>query len=75
MKIKGVSLGLLSPTAPYRVDGSIDEKLYLFLAGDVEYFGPEHMPYAILALFFSTVFLVLPGILLFFYPFQFFQHF
>ena len=75
MKIKGVSLGLLSPTALYHVDGSIDKKLYLFLAGDVEYFGPEHMPYAILALFFSTIFLILPGLLLFFYPFQFFQHF
>ena len=74
MKMQSVILGLLSPTALYHVDGSIDEKLYLFLAGDVEYFGTEHMPYAVLALFFSTFFLVLPGLLLFLYPCRFFQH-
>ena len=75
MKMQSVTLDLLSPTPLYYVDGRIDKKLYLFLAGDVEYFGPEHMPYAILALLFSTIFLLLPGLLLFFYPCRFFQHF
>ena len=75
MKMQSVTLDLLSPTPLYYVDGSIDKKLYIFFAGDVEYFGPEHMPYALLALFFSTVFLLLPGLLLFFYPCRFFQHF
>ena len=50
MKIQSVSLDLLSPTQLYHADGTIDDKLYLYLAGDVEYFGPEHMPYALLSL-------------------------
>ena len=73
MKMQSVSLDLLSPTQLYHVDGSIDNKLYLYLAGDVEYFGPEHMPYALLSLFFSVVFLLIPGLLLFLYPCRFFQ--
>ena len=70
--MQSVTLDLLSPTLLYHVhvDGSTDEKLYLFLAGDVEYFGPKHMPYALLSLF---VFLLIPGLLLFFYPCRFFQ--
>ena len=35
----------------------------------------EHMPYAIFALFISTVFLFLPGVVLFLYPCHFFQKF
>ena len=73
MKMQSVTLDLLSPTQLYHVDGSIDEKPYLYLAGDVEYFGPEHMPYALLSLFFSVVFLLIPGLLLFLYPCRPFQ--
>ena len=75
MKMQSVTLDLLSPTVLYHVDGSIDNKMYLYLAGDVEYFGPEHMPYGIFALFISTVFLFLPGVVLFLYPCCFFQKF
>ena len=74
MKMQSVTLDLLSPTVLYHVDGSIDNKLYLYLAGDVEYFGPEHMPYGIFALFISTAFLFLPGVVLFLYPCCFFQN-
>ena len=74
-KMQSVTLDLLSPTVLYSIDGSIDAKLYLYLAGDVEYFGSEHRPYALLALFFSTVFLLIPGLLLFFYPCRFIQYF
>ena len=73
MKMQSVTLDLLSPTQLYHVDGSIDDRLYLYLAGDVEYFGPKHMPYAFLSLFFSVVFLLIPGLLLFLYPCRFFQ--
>ena len=75
MKMQSVTLDLLSPTVLYHIDGHIDDKLFLYLAGDMEYFGSDHMPYAILALFFSTVFLLIPGLLLFFYPCHLFQHF
>ena len=74
MKIQSVTLDLLSPTQLYHIDGSIDDKLYLYLAGDVEYFGPEHMSYALLSLFFFVVFLLIPGLQLFLYPYRFFQH-
>ena len=73
MKLQSVTLDLLSPTQLYHVDGTTDDKLYLYLAGDVEYFGPEHMPYALLSLFFSVVFLLIPGLLLFLYPCRSFQ--
>ena len=73
MKMQSVTLDLLSPTQLYHVDGNIDDKLYLYLAGDVEYFGPEHMPYALFSLSFSVVFLLIPGLLLFLYPCRFFQ--
>ena len=45
MKIQSVSLDLLSPTALYYPDGSTSSKLYLYLAGDIEYFGKHHRPY------------------------------
>ena len=74
LKVQSVTLDLLSPT-PLYVDGSIDPKLYLYLAGNVEYFGPGHLRYAILALLLFTFFLFIPGLLLFLYPCSFFQRF
>ena len=75
LKMQSVSLDLLSPVALYHPDGSVDGKLYLYLAGDVEYFGPEHMPYAVISLLISIVFLIIPGLLLFLYPCHCFQRF
>ena len=73
MKIQSVTLDLLSPTAIYHTDGIVTDKFYLLLAGDVEYFGKAHLPYALLALFFFTLFFLLPVLLLFLYPCQCFQ--
>ena len=75
MKIQSVTLDLLSPTPIYHVDGSTSKKAYLLLAGDVEYFGNDHLPYGLLALFFLLLFVILPGLLLFLYPCRFFQRF
>ena len=75
MKIQSVTLDLLSPTALYYVNGNINNKLFLFLAGDVEFFGSEHLPYAVLALTIFAVFVLFPAILLFLYPCAFFQRF
>ena len=75
MKVQSVTLDLLSPTALYHIDGRLDDKYYLYLAGDVEYFGKEHLPYALMALFFLLMFTVFPCLLLFLYPCQFFQRF
>ena len=73
MKIQSVSVDLLAPTPLYYVDGNISEKLYLYLAGDVEMFGKEHCFYGIIAVFFIVTFLLLPALLLFLYPSRFFQ--
>ena len=75
MKVQSVSLDLLSPTALYYANGSVSDKLYLFLAGDVEYFGQDHCLYGTLAVIFLLLFLCIPGLLLFLYPCRFFQRF
>lgn len=75
MKIQSVTVDLLSPTALYYPDGSTSNKLYLYLAGELEYFGQHHLPYAILAIFFFVLFTVFPALLLLLYPCQFFQRF
>ena len=75
MKVQSVSLDLLSPTALYYANGSVSDKLYIFLAGDVEYFGQDHCLYGILAVIFLLLFLCIPGLLFFLYPCRFFQRF
>ena len=49
--------------------------MYLYLAGDVEYFGSEHFFYGLLAVFALATVTVLPGLLLFLCPCGFFQKF
>ena len=41
---------------------------YLFLAGNVEYFGPGHFPYVILAVFILITLVLFPVLLMFLYP-------
>ena len=47
----------------------------LCYSGDIEYFGKEHLSYAILAIITSTVFVIIPVTVLTLYPFAFFQKF
>ena len=47
--------------------------MYLYVAGDVEYFGSQHLPFAIIAIIVMIVFLILPTLLLFLYPCRCFQ--
>ena len=73
MKIQSVSFDLLVPTTIYYNHGSPRTKLFLYLAGDIEYFGSEHLPYGIFAICVLTTFVLFPILLLFFYPCVFFQ--
>ena len=73
MKIQSVSIDLLAPTALYFTNGTKTNMLYLYLAGDVEYFGDGHIFYGLLALFFIFTFTVVPTLLLFLYPCRFCQ--
>ena len=49
-------------------------KRYLFNAPAVEYFGKEHIPFALLAITILLLLFAIPMVLLFVYPFQWFQH-
>ena len=68
VKILYVSFDLLTLVYLKTVDGSTLNQTYLFNAGDLVYFGSEHLPFGILAVFMMTVFNILPMVLLFLYP-------
>ena len=73
IKFQSVSLDLLFLITVYHMDGTHDNKLHLYMAGDVEYFGPEHLPFAILAIVVLLFFVIFPMLLLFLYPCRCFQ--
>ena len=67
MKLLSVSVDLLTPTHVYNVNGS-SLGLYLYYDATIEYFGEEHLPYGVLAVFVSLVFILFPLLLLLLYP-------
>ena len=62
-KIAWTSLDLLTPVAVHSLTSDTTKKGF-FYNGTVEYFGSNHLPYAILALVFSLVFVITPTMLL-----------
>ena len=72
-RILCVSFDLLVPTRVYDMYGE-SLGLYLFYDAEIQYFGKEHLPYAILALIIALLFNVLPLMLLLLYPLQCFHH-
>ena len=72
-KILGVSLYLLLMTRTFNINLKAMKKNYLLLDASIEYFGSEHLPFAILALLIITVFVLLPFLLLLLYPCRCFQ--
>jgi hypothetical protein len=76
IKLVGISFDLLVPTQVYHLYGdSYNYTLGLFYAPDIEYFGREHLPYAILAIAVLFGLIILPITILALYPFAFFQKF
>ena len=71
MKILDTSFAFLFPVNVYNIHGR--SKPYLFYDGTVEYFGPEHLPFAILAIAVVLIFNIFPLLLLVLYPCQCFQ--
>ena len=71
-KILSVSFDLLAFTAPVNLNGKSVGR-YLYYDATYKHFGPEHLPYAILALLSLTIFNILPFLLLLFYPMKWFQ--
>ena len=72
-KILCVSFDLLIPTVVYSLPHFKSTKLALYYDGTVDYFGKEHLPYALLASVFLLLFAIIPILLLFFYPSRCFQ--
>ena len=72
MKLLNVSSDLLIPTHVYNVNGS-SLGLYLYYDATIEYFGEEHLPYGVLAVFVLLVFILFPLLLLLLYPMRCFQ--
>ena len=71
-KFLSVSFDLLIPVHLYDVHGDPMEP-YLYFDGTVEYFGKQHLPYAILAITVLIIFNILPLLLLCLYPCRCFQ--
>ena len=67
VKLLSVSSDLLISTHVYNVNGS-SLGLYLYYDATIEYFGEEHLPYGVLAVFVSLVFILFPLLLLLLYP-------
>ena len=68
VKILAVSIQILSLTPTYNVAGErLDYYLTLYVANE-EYFGPQHLPFAVLAIAISFIFVLLPLLLLTIYP-------
>ena len=72
VKILNVSFDLLTPQALFRKNGS-KISYYLYYAGEVPYFQKEHLPFSALAVFMLITFNILPMVLLFLYPWSYFQ--
>jgi len=72
VKLLSVSFDLLVPIQVNNVKGSF-MGLYLYYDATIEYFGEEHLPYAVLAVFVLLVFIIFPLLLLLLYPMRCFQ--
>ena len=74
IKVLSITSDLLIPTRIYKLGSNI-YTFGVYYSPTVVFFGEEHLPYAILALFILTIFVCVPTITLVLYPFQFFQKF
>ena len=72
VKFLSVSFDFLVPVYIYNVHGESMES-YLYFDGTVEYFGKQHLPYAILAIVVLSIVNILPLVLLCLYPCSCFQ--
>ena len=74
MKILSMTTNILAPTQIYKLDSN-RSTFGLYYSPSVEYFGTDHLLYAILAIVILIFFVFVPILISFLYPFQFFQHF
>ena len=75
VKILGVCFDLLLSTKAYNSHGDKLYPGYLYYDANIEFFSPQHLPFAILALLMGLVFVLVPFLLLVIYPCGCFQMF
>ena len=68
VKISSISVQILASTATHDVAGNRLQHDYTLYDGTIKYFGSAHLPYALLAIGISSIFVVLPFLLLAVYP-------
>ena len=74
VKVINISFDILIPTRFHNVSGQV-VGLYAYYNGSLEYFGHDHLPYALLAIFIFITFNLIPLLLLCLYPCRCFQSF
>ena len=72
VRFLSVSFDLLTPTRTFDAYGN-KRGLFLYYDGSVEYFGREHLPYAVLALIVTLFLVIFPLLLFILYPLKCFQ--
>ena len=72
VKTLNTSLNLLTPVQVVNMTDHVLDT-YMYYDGSVEFFGSEHLPYAILAICMCVIFNIIPLVLLFLYPCRYFQ--
>ena len=72
VKVINTSFDILIPVQLYNISGQA-VGLYTFYNGSLVYFGRNHVPYAIIAIFMFITFNLIPLLLLFLYPCRCFQ--
>ena len=72
VKFINTTVDILLPTRVYNSSGKF-VGLYVYYDASYKYFGPEHLPFCILGIVFSSLFILSPLTLLFLYPMRFFQ--
>jgi hypothetical protein len=75
VKFMSVGFDLLVPVEVYQLNstGHLTKSWNLYYDATVPYFGKRHLPFAFLALAIFTLFVLLPLLILFLYPFRCFQ--
>ena len=73
VKFLYTSFDLLFPISVFDIHGKPLSKMFLYYDGTLEYFGQEHLPFAILVLVVFVIFNIFPLLLLLLYPCQCFQ--
>ena len=71
-KIMNVSSDLLTPVKVYTAQSS-KGAWAPYYDGSIDYFGKQHLPYAVLGLLFLVVFVIIPVVILLFYQSRYFQ--